>query len=68
MDIKDIRILEVRPATDGWYWVTLYQYNKKDKEDVDYFKEWIECVNGQWDYDAYDGRCYTCFIHKKGIN
>lgn len=62
---ENIRLLEVRTKNDGWYWVTLYQYRKEDDTDPDYINEWVESVNGEWDYGAYAGSCYVCFIHKK---
>ena len=64
MDKGKLNSLEVRPLKSGWYWVTMYQYKKEDQEDPDYIREWVEFINGRWDYGYYDG-CYVCFIHKK---
>jgi len=65
MDQDEIDILEVKPERLGWYWVTLFQYEKEREEDPNYFMEWVEFKDdGEWDYFMYP-KCYVCFIHKR---
>lgn len=58
--------MEVKPKTSGWYWVTLYQFNKLEPEHPDYIKEHLHFDGKQWDYvGEYAGNTYVCFIHAK---
>lgn len=62
---NEIKALEVLSNNPGWYYVTLFQYNKESEEDPDYFQDWLEFTSRGWDYGLYKDSCYVCFIHKK---
>lgn len=65
LDQSAIKMLEVRPKKEGFYFVTLYQYKKEEVEHPDYFEDWLEFDGQSWDYNGgYCGTCYVCFIHK----
>jgi hypothetical protein len=40
---------EMKAYKDGWYRVTLENQNP-DKDEVERFDEWVELINGAWDY------------------
>ena len=61
----EINNTEVKPTKDGWYYVKLYQYNKEDCDDPDYFHDWVEFRNENWDYAGYEGYAFACEILKK---
>ena len=65
MTDNEIKALEVRAKNDGWYWCTIFVYNKWGSEDPEYVREWFESTDGKWDYDNWLGRAYVCFIHDK---
>ena len=62
MDINDFEAMEVRPENSGWYFVTLFQFEKEEKENPDYIKDWVEYDGEAWQCDGYEN-CYVCFIH-----
>lgn len=59
--------MEVKPENGvGWYSVTLYQFNKMEREHPDYIREWLYFDGEQWDYcGTYSGNTYVCFIHAR---
>lgn len=65
MNKQQIRELEVRPETSGWYLVTLFQYEKLEPEHPDYFKDWLDYDGTSWDYGHYSGVAYVCFINER---
>jgi hypothetical protein len=63
---ETLHALEVRAKTGKpmWYYVTLYHYQNLGKDDVEYFKDWIEWDGKKWLYGEYVD-CYVCFLHDK---
>lgn len=65
MDKVEFDAMEVKPKKAGWYFVTLYQFEKLTDESPDYFREHMEYDGKEWDYHDYSGNCYVCFIHSR---
>jgi len=63
---EQLKLLEVqaKSETSKWYYVTLYHYQNLKKDEVEYFKDWVEWDGEKWLYEEYVD-CYVCFIHKK---
>lgn len=59
-------LLEVRANTEGFYFVTMYQFDKIDIDHPDYIKDWLYFDGDKWEYcGEYKDACYVCFIHSK---
>jgi len=41
MTPEEIHFLEVRPREKEWYFVTLFQFKKKDEKDPDYIRDYV---------------------------
>ena len=67
MTQEEFDCMEVRPTRRGWYFVTLYQFDKVDPKHPDYIRDWLFFEGDKWDYGDYTGFCYVCFIHKKQL-
>ena len=65
MDLEEFEAMEVKPKAKGWYYVTLYQFEKDTPEHADYIRDWLEFDGENWAYEDYDKTCYVCFISKK---
>ena len=62
---KHIRLLEVQAKSEtSWYYVTLRHYQNLGKDEVEYFKDWVEWDGEKWLYEEYVD-CYVCVIHKE---
>lgn len=65
MDKERFKLLEVKANEKGYYLVTLFQFQKEEPEDPDYFKEWLEFDGDNWEYGYYEDYCYVCFVHER---
>ena len=65
MNAEKIAAMEVKASSEGWYYVSLFQYKKEEEKDPDYFNEWLFFDGKEWDYSGYKDCCYVCFLHKK---
>lgn len=63
MNQQEFEIMEVKPINEGWYFVSMYQYNKDRPEYPDYIKDWMHFDGQKWEYEGYEGKCYVCFIY-----
>jgi hypothetical protein len=66
---EEFNAMEVKPEnleSSGYYFVTMFQFNKIKPSHPDYIKDWLLFSEGNWDYcGSYAGNCYVCFLHKK---
>lgn len=67
MTKEEFSVIEVKPKDAGWYYVTMFQYEKLDPKHPDYIKDWLEFDGTTWDYALYYECCYVCFIYKKEL-
>jgi hypothetical protein len=65
MTKEEFEAMEVKPKGKGFYFVTMFQFEKDDPTDPDYIRDWLEFDGKDWVYDGY--KCYVCFIHKLGM-
>lgn len=65
MTKEEFGFMEVKPKDQGWYYVTMFQYEKLDPKHPDHIKDWLEFDGTAWDYALYSGCCYVCFIYKQ---
>lgn len=64
MEKDEFDFMEVKPLNNGWYYVTLFQFEKILPEDPDYIIDWLEFDGNNWIYDGYENNSYVCFIHR----
>jgi hypothetical protein len=66
MTLDKVKSLEIKPDGAGFYFVTLFQYNKKEPKHPEYFQDWLEFDGEDWDYyGEYKHRSLVCIVHKK---
>ena len=60
-------ISEVKPKLGniGFYYVTLFQFDKEKESHPDYIKDYMYFDGNDWEYiGAYKDHCLVCFIHR----
>jgi len=62
MDKEEFDFMEVKPKDSGWFFVTMYQFEKIDPKHPDYIKDWLEFDGSSW---IYENAFYVCFIHRR---
>ena len=67
MDKEEFDFMEVKPCNRGWYYVTMFQFEKMLPEHPDYIQDWLEFDGNDWIYGGYKNYCYVCFIHRGRI-
>ena len=67
MEKEEFDLMEVKPSNAGWYYVTLFQFEKILPEAPDYIKDWLEFDGNNWIYGNYENNSYVCFIHRNAM-
>ena len=65
MTKEEFEVMEVKAKIAGWYFVTLYQFEKTKLTDPGYIRAWLEFDGINWIYGDYTNKVYVCFIHNR---
>lgn len=63
MTNEEFDLLEVRPQKNGWFLITLHNFNPREGEQL-YYRDWVQYNESGWNYGKMKGRVLCCFIHE----
>ena len=67
MTKEEFEFMEVKAKRAGWYFVTLFHFEKMKLTDPEYTRAWLEFDGVNWIYGGYTNKAYVCFIHNRKV-